>query len=223
MPKTKETTTVKTTTNSKRGHGTTKKSLSSTADAERARKEALRAEVLALYSKKQSSRVVDEENGNGATISKDVAEGINMDVESVGEREPVMKNAYTTPFFGTNKVDSQNATISATQNQFQEEKNENAMTSTNETDNAGKIGSFEEFSRTNYNKKDSPNNFDGGNYVGLSQKTQKTKIISEKTYNRSPRFEKFKRFLSYLFATKEGWYYILGSLCLIFIIVLFFI
>lgn len=209
--------TKKTTKKSTTKTASTRSSLAKNADAERARKEALREEVLALYSKKQGNRVADEKPGNN-DMANDLANESSVNTEEVAS-VPSMKNAYTTPFFGTNKADAISVS-SLEENGLEETKTEvDDMTAGKEVK---KIGSFEEFSKSNYNN-DSLDSFDAGNYVGLSQKPQKTKIISEKSYNRSPKFEKFKRFLSYLFTTKEGWYYILGTLCLVFIIVLFFI
>lgn len=221
MAEEKKTTSSTKTTKKTTSKSTTKKSTSSkNAEAERARKEALREEVLALYSKKQGTRAV-EENPSDNVVVDELDKDVDANGKGVASSEPTMKNAYTTPFFGTNKVEASSAP-SVERKEVQAEVEESASETTKETERVEKIGSFEEFSKSNYGN-ESLGGFDAGSYVGLSQKPQKTKIISEKSYDRSPRFEKLKRFLSYLFTTKEGWYYILGTLCLVFIIVLFFI
>ncbi len=205
------------------GKVTTSKSVSSkNADAERARKEALREEVLALYSKKQNGRDTRKNADDKDATIDEVAEEASANEKMPSETIAPMKNAYTTPFFGTNKAEGETVTPRGVKEDYQEMQTSSTKPEAEDNASVNKIGSFEEFSKNNYGN-DSLSGFDGGNYVGLSQKPQKTKIISEKKYDRSPRFEKFKKFVSYLFTTKEGWYYILGTLCLIFIIVLFFI
>lgn len=195
---------------------------SKNADAERARKEALREEVLALYSKKQNGREARENVNDKDVVAEEVAEDTSVSEKTPNETNTPMKNAYTTPFFGTNKVENMGSEPRGENNDYQEVQTSSTEPEAEENVGVDKIGSFEEFSKNNYGH-ESLGGFDGSNYVGLSQKPQKTNIVSEKKYNRSPKFEKIKRFISYLFTTKEGWYYILGTLCLIFIIVLFFI
>lgn len=217
MPEIKKTSTAKPTTTAKKGTATSKKTSSSTATAERARKEALRAEVLSVYSAKQNYRATTE------MAKEEVIDEVGTMQTSTDT--PKLQNVYNTPFFSSN--DSKGSLS----NGVKVEENEPTSTDMNrevESEVSVPQGkTFADFSRENYSKQEldgGVSEFNSDNYVGLSQKTTTpTKIIKEKKYSRSPRAEKISRFFNYLFTTKEGWYYILGTLCLVFIIVLFFI
>lgn len=214
MPEVKKTTS-KTVTSSKKGTAETKKSSSLTASAERARKEALREEVLSVYSAKQNYRATTEMAKIEAEPSMPLDGG---NVETVPEQKKTeLHNAYSTPFLPREKTSSE----SLDKGEF------DATDRPNKTPEIPQGKTFEEFSRKNSLEKEptsTSENFNSDNYVGLGQKpTTPTKIIKEKSYSRSPRAEKIARFFSYLFTTKEGWYYILGTLCLVFIVILFFI
>ena len=213
MPEVKKTTSRTVASSSK---GTTiKKSTSTTASAERARKEALREEVLSVYSAKQNYRATTEMAKNEAEPSMPLDGG---NVETVPEQKTELRNAYSTPFIPREKS-------SAGDNAKDDLGAKTSPLESSKEIPQGKT--FEEFSRKSSLEKEPTSvneTFNSDNYVGLSQKpTTPTKIIKEKNYSRSPRAEKIARFFSYLFTTKEGWYYILGTLCLVFIIILFFI
>lgn len=205
MPEVKKTSTAKPTSTTKR--------TSTSASAERARKEALRAEVLSVYSKKQNYNATTERSNDDTLTSPQIE-----------SQAPTRQNTYSTPFFSSNSTETP---VSSEVHVEEIASGEAEPIETNEDDKQVPQGkSFAEFSKENYGTQEGDNGaeFAPQNYAGFNQKqTAPTRIIKEKKYSRSPSAEKFARFISYLFTTKEGWYYILGTLCLIFIIVLFFI
>lgn len=155
----------------------------STKDIDREKKEALRKEVLDIYSKKTSTRPVTTSNVETAVqteMPRIEEEPIAPEVEIITPEEDV-------------KIEESVATErhTITPNPFEHSNNYGA----NEEPNS-------------YRSQVSPL----GTNLGKNANVQTP---------HKERDHKFSRFLSYLFTTREGWYYILGTISIIIVIILF--
>lgn len=181
----KNTTTKKATT----GKTSTSAKAKSSKDIDREKKEALRKEVLDIYSKKTSTRPVVSSNVETGAIPTEMPRIEEELAPIVEENEPkaeeieveeIVPAQVSTPIAHT----ANNSSPFAQNNQYE-------------------------------------------NNVEPSYKSQLSPIgtnLGRNTNLQTPpkeRDHKFSRFLSYLFTTREGWYYILGTISIIIVIILF--
>lgn len=181
----KNTTIKKVTTNK----ASTSAKAKSTKDPDREKKEALRKEVLDIYSKKTSTRPVPTSNVETNSIPTEMTkieeetiaptlEGTTPKVEEVKMEESVSTEIHTP---------TANTTSSHFGHSEHHEDRQEAST---------------------YKPQVSPL----GTNLGRNANVQTPH--KEKDH-------KFSRFLNYLFTTREGWYYILGTISIIIVIILF--